>query len=922
MTGLFFIMSKTFSSQFKSKIQPNSGNPEFKSDRAYHLGPRDRPRDRESTGSTRFNNTSFSQKFVPKPTFTPKSKFTPKSESKSAPEPEPEVVFPEPIMTSRYLPGWKTSANDPKIIYKSKGFIKSTDVNKYKEEKSSKKLNYWNQYKDPRFTPWQLKFAKNVHDGKNVILNIATSCGKTWSTILTISYETLMDDTATAIFVSPNAEVLRENIEDIQINNDKKYISSGRRMVDTQSRSFCTHDSTKSPISQIMCLTAQNFADFVTSELNHRFINNLKFIVFDEIHLTEVSNSLYWSQYIPHTAKYMLLSATLGNTEKAQNTLREIAYGAISLITYNIRPIPLQRVLFKGCPLPINGIKCNTLKSSGRLSCQINPFDPTMRDILSYCKTNKINPKTIGDISDRQVQYDFGGSTILPNIESVSKLIDADLECAVCDPTPENLFKLLSYIFSNSMQPALVFNTSAAQTRYMAENLVSYIAELESNDPEYKRAKKFSDKQEKKYKKERDLEVKQSQIRSRSASTSRINKKINSINKGSNLPDEDESKVDHSILLNLNKWKFPKFNMEFESFRGIPHWVQNCLEYGIGVYTQTFPKWLKYKIFDAYKEGKIQVLISDVSLSIGINLPARTCILCGDINPTLYRQMGGRSGRRGFDTRGFVIPMFEKESIKKCILSNENPVTITMPKSLTICDLIRLTTPLFLELYTTRTEIVAKKTRRKIKHITKKKKEIISLTKRQKFDVTLKKIILKNYEDSLNERQLVNHKKIMDYIIKKQKWNTHRLTNIIKRLDYNESLIFMQMFVNGDLKDIDFNDMLNIISTLFEREEITDSDELKSDPAQASELHSIIVKYGSSLSGEIDFSKPINDYFTRFCKTGEYDIQYLDRITKIGNWIYVMKKYCAEIAPKSDRFIQMINKVDNLYLAACKRNCL
>jgi len=65
----------------------------------------------------------------------------------------------------------------------------------------------------------------------------------------------------------------------------------------------------------------------------------------------------------------------------------------------------------------------------------------------------------------------------------------------------------------------------------------------------------------------------------------------------------------------------------------------------------SFPAWLRNKMFDAFKEGKLQVMIADPTISVGINLPVRTCIMCGDdMSPSLYKQMSGRAGRRGFDT--------------------------------------------------------------------------------------------------------------------------------------------------------------------------------------------------------------------------------------------------------------------------------
>ena len=60
-------------------------------------------------------------------------------------------------------------------------------------------------------------------------------------------------------------------------------------------------------------------------------------------------------------------------------------------------------------------------------------------------------------------------------------------------------------------------------------------------------------------------------------------------------------------------------------------------------------------MFDFFKNKKIKILISDSSLSLGVNLPARTVILTGQMNSILYNHMGGRA-RRGLDNQGYILP--------------------------------------------------------------------------------------------------------------------------------------------------------------------------------------------------------------------------------------------------------------------------
>ncbi len=820
--------------------------------------------------------------------------------------PAPTELTMVNVRSSSYISGWEISTNDSRLIYTSNGYKLNDSYSKFREKKPVRKskkikkksnniIDSWQKYSNKLFTPWQNKLAEKVHTGHHIILDIATSCGKTWGTLLTVSYETLMSDTSTAIFVSPNAEVLRENHEDICTNNYKIYTTNGRRMVDTQSKSFCTYDSNRSPNSQIICVTTENFVDFVTHEVNHEFINNLKYIVFDEVHLPEVSNSMYWAKFIPQRAQFLLLSATLGDPIKAQNILHDISpHHKISLIEYSVRPIALQRLLFKGCDMPTDGIKSKNLKASQRLSCQINPFDPTLRDLRSLAKFDNAQ-FTRDDIPlDREGQNDFSKKVINDNVmKHIKENIEQDLDEAEINPTSSNLFKLLSYIFTNSLQPALVFNTSSAETKRIASALVTFIQTIESNDSDYKKAIKEQDTQQKLTKKDRDEEVvgKKRVTGDRRVSSNRVNKKAKDKVKSDEWATEDNKSEDReSSLIYLNKWKFPTF-MENYHQKSIPYWVQKCLDYGIGVYTRNFPKWLRYKIFDAYKAGEIQVLISDTALSIGINLPARTCILTGNIDETLYKQMGGRSGRRGLDNQGYVIPMFSKPQIKKCLLHKISPVDITVPEELSMIDLIRLQTPLFLDMFAT----------------TK-----YSLSKRQTFPETLKCEIMKNYLHSLDSSVKVKVKAQIK-LIRSENWHVHRLTNAIKRLNFNETLIFIQLLITGNLDSVN---LLEVISTLFCRDE-TNGDHV---PIKDKKLLNLISKYASQFNIPIKPEVPIRDYFGVFCNTGEYNVSDLDNIEKIGTWIYVLKKQVIKLAPASDNFRRALLSLDEMYCASCTHN--
>eukprot|EP00899_Mesostigma_viride_P016139 jgi/Mesvir1/24526/Mv21867-RA.1 len=90
---------------------------------------------------------------------------------------------------------------------------------------------------------------------------------------------------------------------------------------------------------------------------------------------------------------------------------------------------------------------------------------------------------------------------------------------------------------------------------------------------------------------------------------------------------------------------------------------------GIGVHHSGLLPILKEVIEILFQEGLLKVLFATETFSIGLNMPAKTCVFThvrkydGDsfrwISSGEYIQMSGRAGRRGLDDRGVVILMFD-----------------------------------------------------------------------------------------------------------------------------------------------------------------------------------------------------------------------------------------------------------------------
>lgn len=95
------------------------------------------------------------------------------------------------------------------------------------------------------------------------------------------------------------------------------------------------------------------------------------------------------------------------------------------------------------------------------------------------------------------------------------------------------------------------------------------------------------------------------------------------------------------------------------------------LRKGVGVHHSGLLPVLKETIEILFQEGLIKVLFATETFSIGLNMPAKTCVFTSVrkfdgttqrwVTPSEFIQMSGRAGRRGLDDRGVVIMMVGEE---------------------------------------------------------------------------------------------------------------------------------------------------------------------------------------------------------------------------------------------------------------------
>ncbi|EFJ49977.1 hypothetical protein VOLCADRAFT_104129 [Volvox carteri f. nagariensis] len=82
------------------------------------------------------------------------------------------------------------------------------------------------------------------------------------------------------------------------------------------------------------------------------------------------------------------------------------------------------------------------------------------------------------------------------------------------------------------------------------------------------------------------------------------------------------------------------------------------LEFGVGIHHGGLNKQYRTTVETLFRAKILQVVIATGTLAMGVHMPCRTVVMLGDsphLDALNYRQMIGRSGRRGLDTLGHAL---------------------------------------------------------------------------------------------------------------------------------------------------------------------------------------------------------------------------------------------------------------------------
>ncbi|KAG8812890.1 hypothetical protein FRC17_001765, partial [Serendipita sp. 399] len=248
-----------------------------------------------------------------------------------------------------------------------------------------------------------------------------------------------------------------------------------------------------------------------------------------------------------------------------------------------------------------------------------------------------------------------------------------------------NLVNLLADLNANGDLPALLFHFD----RYSVEEIARSILErLKKDEQEWR---KHSPEWEKKVKgwrdwhagaKGREKAAQRAELKKDKAEGDKMERLQNAAavdtspfaiyaNFDPDAPSEEFSFINWGTRYSANE--LDEDIKHLERYSTTPRFLLEGLRRGIAVHHSGLPKGYRVLVESLFRIGFCRVVVSTEDLALGVNMPAKASVFCGDspaLNALMYRQCAGRAGRRGFDLLGKVIFYgIPNERVKQVVLS-------------------------------------------------------------------------------------------------------------------------------------------------------------------------------------------------------------------------------------------------------------
>ena len=593
---------------------------------------------------------------------------------------------------------------------------------------------------DPRvegFIPdtWQRELLDAVDKNESALIVAPTSSGKTFCSYYCIEKVISESDDGIVVYVAPTKALVNQVSASVFAKFNKT-CPPGKFLCGVFTRDYKQNAEN----CQVLVTVPQCLEILLLSPKRQAWSSNLKYVILDEVHCLGGENGGEVWEHILSMIRcpFLALSATIGDPEYFHGWVRSLAEyksktgdrlsSVVRFVHHSERYSDIEMSLFdetsnalkpvhpvgyldsnllakKGFPesLKLSSSESSTLWSAALSSKGLFPED--------ISKLKALDPKHYfqADVSIAKPDARAYEVKLKKTLEEImmeksykdrceltkslkSEIMVNNTHCYAQSGLEEGerlkfFPKLISLMQDEDKLPVIVFLCDRAGIETLAKQLYREISSMMISD---KTLKEMGDKLEKLKQKKEEFERNR-----RDKNKEGMDKKPPKVSESEMTVAEEYNRSFLQYKMRLSRYILGNLGDDDSVstiIEGASKWMQTLLKYGVGYHHAGCSKKDRQAVEILFRMGKIKVVIATATLALGIHMPCKAVVFVGNdyyVDALGFRQMSGRSGRRGFDNVGNVI-FFGVPSVKISRLIEANITQLKGRHPLSISFILRL----------------------------------------------------------------------------------------------------------------------------------------------------------------------------------------------------------------------------------------
>jgi hypothetical protein len=575
---------------------------------------------------------------------------------------------------------------------------------------------------------WQRELFDSVDKNQSVLVVAPTSSGKTYASYYCMEKVLRESNDGVVVYVSPTKALVNQVAATVYARFKNKNMPAGKSVYGVFTRDYRVNALN----SQILITVPECLALLLLSPRRHRWVRNLRYVIFDEIHcLAGQLGGFSWEcGLLLIRCPFLALSATVENPKSLHKWLQSMqdykreqditngckkhdTFYEVNLVEYMDRHADLKKYVYCGDRQfrhihPYTYLDQSMIEIEKEIPQSITLSPEEVHDLYSAMnfacpedqRLSALQPEiffskcTDGFISRNMVRnFEAGLKKLLVNWAAedngafevvISQLRRVQNPFGSVSETRfihGNFIPFVQKLQEQNMLPAIVFSYNRSLVSWFFECATEYYEDVAQKCEKDKEESKSVDMKKSRKDETMQEEKKKSKISSFVESDFRVSKGVSGRNK-------------YETTLGLLRPGRPNPSL----IRGVGHTDEEVVQYiehrliSIG-YKEgcTFPRGMKMGVgihhggMNSKERSAVEILFrmkvlnlvfATGTLALGIHMPCKTVAIVGDspyLNSLEFQQMSGRAGRRGFDTAGNVVFMGLNERKMRRLLIGKLP---------------------------------------------------------------------------------------------------------------------------------------------------------------------------------------------------------------------------------------------------------